>query len=225
MKRLSSTLLLLAISFSIYSQQDFGFKLSGGISKIIPGSKPIEEGIELTFKYPPSLQAGFFYECDFGKKSTIGAELLFIQMSSKEIIASSYIPWNSRIPITERLHQDLQASYLSLPVYYRFKINRLSLLVGWQTSIHLTNHYNLYYDEGSSSKIISGGEGKADLNSFDYGPKAGIMYNLSKRFAIDASYYYGLPDIISDGGWNLITAGVRYKFWIRDKKEKVKEEM
>ncbi|MEO6169242.1 MAG: hypothetical protein ABIO46_04725, partial [Chitinophagales bacterium] len=70
-------------------------------------------------------------------------------------------------------------------------------------------------------------ENKYQLNidAFDFGPRAGLIFNLSDNFNIEATYYHGMNNILTNTlpdswKWNVqqMTVGVRYKIFNREKR-------
>jgi opacity protein-like surface antigen len=218
-------LVLIFLLLNLYSvaQHACGFKVSGGVSKLSERPAMTHENINIFYHFAPSGQAGLFYELGFAKNSIFGAELLFTQMACKQIVEISNPDRRGFVAPTYTLTQNIQISYLSLPVYYGLKINKVTLAVGFQTSLHLYNRIKTHHESVDPSyTFVADSESEADISDFDFGPKAGLQYNFSQRFSAEAGYYYGVSDILSGGGWYLqqITAGLRYKFWIKDKRER-----
>jgi len=60
--------------------------------------------------------------------------------------------------------------------------------------------------------------GKLNIDSYDYGVRAGLLFKLSDKFSIEANYYYGINNIlkiyINNMKWKVqqMTVGLRYKF-------------
>jgi len=113
-------------------------------------------------------------------------------------------------------------SYLSLPVYYGFNIKQLTINGGVQISYALASSgrekndltfYGFPQDETNSSNV------KIDdihIKNIDFGPRAGIIYHLTNRLAVEATYYYGFNNIQKgdQASWKLkvqqLTLALRY---------------
>src|SRR5688572_9537866 len=117
-------LLLTAVCTCSTAQNAFGIKASGGFSKITESPFTSTEELNISYHFVPSGQAGVFYESGFGKSSIFAAELLFTQTGSKEIIEYSIPARRCFVAGTSTLTQNIQISYLSLPLYYGLKINK-----------------------------------------------------------------------------------------------------
>jgi len=181
----------------------------------------------LTTPFVSSGQAGLFYNFQFGKKSSLGAELLFSQIEGKEKLEDDLYTLNEfgRVYLGYRKDNSYRhISYLSLPVYYGFKINRLLINAGFQISYSISSSGR---EKGQG--VIEGENFKIDIkindiniNRFDYGPKAGIIYNLTDKLAVEGTYYYGLNNIQKGNPilWKLkvqqVTLGIRYTLWTKE---------
>src|SRR5688572_30494245 len=130
MTRVSCLIIIFLIFHSSFAQNAFGIKASGGFSKIIARPAASQEDINISYHFVPSGQAGLFYEFGFGKSSLFGIDLLFTQTGSKEIIEYSVPARRGFVASTSTLTQNIQISYLSLPLYYGLKINKVSLTLG-----------------------------------------------------------------------------------------------
>jgi len=115
-------------------------------------------------------------------------------------------------------------SYLSLPVYYGFTINRLVINAGFQISYSISSS-GREKDYAIVEGITYTSDNKVDninIRRFDYGPKAGIIYNLTDKLAVEGTYYYGLNNIQKGNPilWKLkvqqATLGIRYTLWTKE---------
>jgi hypothetical protein len=214
---------LFVFNLSVFGQQQFGIKASGGLSKITNSLNPANS--ILTTPFVPSAQGGLFYNLQFGKRSSMGAELLFSQIEGKgKMETDLYIfKENSVLELvghmTSTYYQHI--SYLSLPVNYGYEIKKMKISAGFQISYALSSS-----GRDKTNATIEGeyetSDNKYDninIKSFNFGPKAGIIYHLSRKLAIEGSYYYGLNNIQKGDAtsWKLkvqqATFGVRYTLW------------
>ena len=228
-KNLLKLSLVLSILFAFnltVSGQQFGIKASGGISRIT-NSMDISNST-LSIPFVPSGQGGFFYNVQLGSKSLLGAELLLSQIEAKEKLEMDLYTLNefgNRNYLGYRKDNSYRhISYLSLPVYYGFKINRLVINAGFQISYSISSS-----GREKVQGVIEGENFKIDIKTndinikrFDYGPKAGIIYNLTDKLAFEGTYYYGLNNIQKGDQilWKLkvqqATLGIRYTLWTKE---------
>lgn len=215
------------IGLTSLGQQQFGIKVSGGLSRIT-NSMDVPEVI-LTIPFVTSGQAGLFYSFQLGKKSSLGAELLFSQIEGKEKLEIDYNYsgyYGSESGHGENIDYRY-ISYLSFPVYYGFKFNKLTINAGFQISCAL-----LSSGREKNYAILNGitysSDNKTDdinIKRFDYGPNAGIIYNLTDKLAFEGTYYYGLNNIqkgnpiLGERKIQQVTIGIRYSLWYKDAKD------
>jgi hypothetical protein len=203
-----------------FSQHDFGVKVNGGASKIT--SKFNSNITTQKFYFVPSGQAGFFYTLSI-KKSLLGAEILFSQIEGKERLSIPIFDNNGK-----NVGEDIDMiyrhiSYLSLPIYYGFKFKKLSFNLGIQTSLALASSGEERGQFGGT--VISNNFTKLNIDNYDFGARAGMFINLSKRFSIDLNYYYGINNILSNNinipnwSWKVqqATIGLCYKLFSKEK--------
>jgi len=221
---------LLLSSLTSFGQHDFGLKADGGVSRLTARF----HSSQTTQKFPvsPSGQGGLFYNFNLGKTSLIGAELLFVQIEGKEktetLETSEYNSLTGGA-ITTKVYRHI--SYFGLPVYYGLKIKRLTLDLGFQVNFTLAS-------SGREKGQATDGNGATaswdvkyaylNIDNYDYGPRAGLMFRLSDKFSIEAIYYHGINNILANDieltrwKWKVqqATLGLRYKFISVSKKGK-----
>jgi len=217
--------ILFAFNFTVSGQHQFGIKASGVLSRITYSTDFLGENP--TTPFVPSGQAGLFYNFQFGKKSSLGAELLFSQIEGNEKLEDDLYTLNEfgRVYLGYRKDNSYRhISYLSLPVYYGFTINRLVINAGFQISYSISSS-GREKDYAIVEGITYTSDNKVDninIRRFDYGPKAGIIYNLTDKLAVEGTYYYGLNNIQKGNPilWKLkvqqVTLGIRYTLWTKE---------
>lgn len=219
MKNLLKLTFILSIVFTFnlntFGQQQFGIKINGGLSKITNSNE--SSNVTVTNPFFPSGHAGFYYNLALGKKSSLGAELLFSQIEGKDKIEMGLNGWD-KSESGYRTDSYRNISYLSLPVYYGFMIKKFNINGGFQIS------YALASSGRDKTKVTINGieestnQKNNDINieNLDFGPRVGITYNLTKKLAVEGTYYYGLNNINNGDvtAWKLkvqqITFGIRY---------------
>jgi hypothetical protein len=166
------------------------------MSMDLPGQK---------FLYRPSGQIGVFYNFHLGSSSSMGTELLLLQIEGKskykKVSGDSY-------DVLRHL------TYVGLPIYYGYKVKKIECNLGFQFN---------YLLRGKEQNGNFGNETyKANIDKFDYGVRGGIIYDYSNKFEIEGNYYFGINNIWADtyhkGNWKVrqLTVGLRYKFLPRE---------
>jgi hypothetical protein len=217
MKRFFLILISFKICLATFGQFDFGIKVTGGLSKIT-ANRYLSNTTSKYF-FVPSGQVGFFYNRNFLKKSIIGADLLLSEIRGKEEMKSSY---NLGGPALEFGISNLnyRIFYLSFPIYYGFKIKSFTINLGTQTSLALASRATWISKRTYNGSIINTeGNGKLNIDLYDFGPRVMLTFNFLEKFAIEATYYYGINNIMSNTAppsWNWkvqqITFGLHYRF-------------
>ncbi|MBK9726499.1 MAG: PorT family protein [Saprospiraceae bacterium] len=179
-------------------------------------------------KYTYSGNIGVFIEKEIGNKSSLGAEVLWVQIGGKETtdnkILTAFDGQDLKVVGIISDVAKLNSSYIAFPFYYRVQLNKIGIKIGLQTMFFLfanssyeaTGELNgkPYYGKSNTSGI------KFDI--IDFGPKIGVEYNLGMSLKLRADYYLGLPDITSDSSpferknrqGNL---GINYRFNFKEK--------
>lgn len=198
-------------------QHKLGLKINGGLSKISNSFN--SSNSNGTDKFTLSGQTGFFFNMNLGAKSVLGGELLFNQIEGKD---------NFRIEFTDATGNSVgfsngnifkHISYLSVPIYYGIKFNKTLVNVGFQTSFVLANS-----GRQKGKATLNGEESEIDLkydklfiDRMDFGPRAGIIFDLNDNFAVEGTFYYGIKNLLgspSSFTWKIqqATVGFRYTF-------------
>ena len=189
--------ILLYFCFNSFGQNYYGFKLGGGSSylsskidaKLIPNSTQ-------KFYWRPSFQGGYFYNHCINKYSSIGLELLFNKIIGLEKMETKLTDQNGdqtgQMAIaTQRRH----ISHLSIPLYYEYKTKKLTVNLGVQFSLRIYSKF--YLDVQSPIPLNYSVQPSIILNTkfYDFGGRAGLEYSLTKKLALETTFYYGLIDI------------------------------
>ena len=211
---------MICFCITALGQTSFGIKAGFGGSylstKIDP--KYIPNSTQKFYWRPITRHGGFFYNYQMKNKSLIGAEILFLRVEGKESIETIYKVQGNReaYSITTTIWRNF--SYLSIPIYYGYAFKKIKLNMGLQTSINL---YNAYYIERKSTLpmlFIQPDYFKMQVDRFNFGLSGSVLYNLTKKIALEAEYYYGLNNLLISNSkketWKLqkATLGVRYNF-------------
>ena len=203
MEKYRKLFLFLMILMGMNSVKSQNFVIGGtgniGLSKVTSNIS-----ISRDHKFTLSGNLGIFLEKEINKKSSLGIEVLWVQIEGKEISDDKALTeFNGQkievigvISDKDRLH----SSYLGIPIYYRLEFGKFGIKGGFQSMIFFfasSNYeangeiYGNLYNEESETKDIK-------FDRLDIGPKLGIDYQLNEKFRIRADYYHGLSDITSD---------------------------
>lgn len=223
MKKQVTIFVLLIINFEVLGQHSLGLKINGGLSRISNSITPVNS-IQIP-RFTLSGKAGFFYNMQLGSKSFLGAELLFNQIEGKEKFEFDFTDENGNNPGYATGTTYRHISYLSLPIYYGFKVNNLLINIGFQASLVLASSSRLKglaTTNDEATKLDNKFE--LHVDNLDFGPRLGIAFDLSDKFAIEGIYYYGVKNILSHPNplvvWRVqqVTLGLRYSFLTTTKK-------
>lgn len=210
------------VNLTSFANQQWGIKAGGGLSKITSSIRTIN-ATPIT-PFVPSGQVGLFYSYPLKGKSSLGAELLFSQIEGKEKLEFDLtdIDGNKAGFASDILYRHI--SYLSIPVYYGYTFKWLTFNGGLQVSYALASSGReknnvIVYEIGGKKESYTNKTDDINITRFDFGPRAGVVYQLNSKMSVEASYYYGLNNILKDGSpaWKLgvqqVSVGVRYALW------------
>ncbi|MFK8037668.1 MAG: outer membrane beta-barrel protein [Crocinitomicaceae bacterium] len=209
--------------FAVLGQHSLGLKINGGLSRISNNIAPANS-IEIP-RFTLSGQAGFFYSLQFRSKSVLGVELLFNQIEGKEKFEFDFTDENGNNAGYATGATYRHISYLSLPIYYGFKLNNLLVNIGFQTSLLLASNSQLKGLATTNNEVIKmDNKFELPVDNYDFGPRLGVSFQLNDMFAIESTYYYGMKNIIENSNpllvWRVqqVTLGLRYMFQTNTKK-------
>jgi opacity protein-like surface antigen len=237
MKRYLAAALFLIFNIAVIAQASFGLKVNGGVSKMSDNLYDHYHGSQTSY-FVPSGQAGFFYDQPVRAHEVFGVELLFSQIQGKTKSVDTIGTYSANgttstnILLTNTFTGSI--SYLTLPVYYGVKIKKFTIKAGLQVSVMLARqgkeHYQVnYIPPYSYYTVPMDKSGKLYVKDGAFGQTASITYNISQKFAIEASYYYELSNLYRNAKLNAsaenvwrfqqITLGLRYSFLTIQKKQ------
>ena len=199
--------IVIVFTLNTSGQQQFGIKASGGISRLY-GS--LESYNYYTFatstSFNPSIQAGIYYHLPTGKKTSLGAELLYSKVQGGQMATWDYYFNNDRVSYgSYTTYEDI--SYLSLPVYFGVTFKRLTINGGFQFSYVLsssgrvkTNSEQTTFVNNDNPRALYASNRDHDLNNLnirevDFGLRAGVVYRLTNKLSMEGMFYYGLNNI------------------------------
>ncbi|MBA3901402.1 MAG: PorT family protein [Bacteroidetes bacterium] len=214
-------LILLSLSVDVFGQQDMGVKLNIGLSRVVTNLDFPDLALKKV-QFAPSGHAGLYYSKKIKEKTSFGAELLFVQIEGKEHIEFPTTDNQGNftgVLVINKYYKHL--SYLALPVYYGININKISVNAGLQFMLLLTSNGREKGETNYNGEVKrwDNNYGKLNIDHYDFGPRAGIIYKMTERLDIDANYYHGINNIINNTlqsyyRWRnqQLTIGMRYKF-------------
>ncbi len=186
------------IGFFGYAQPSYsyGFKLSGGISKV----SMTGEASNFQNNYAPSGSIGVFYQTQVGTRGLFGIEGRASQIEGRWESNSSYTDGNGNLVTLNTIGKQ-HITQFQFPVYGGITIENISFYTGPQVGLNLAG-------TGSDvTTIVSGGSsetsdnsGELNIKPLDYGAILGIIWRASKKVNIEASYYYGAANIFDNSG-------------------------
>ena len=207
---------LYVVCLTANGQHSVGVKINGGWSKI--STKLNSSQLSQEFKFVLSYQAGLYYNFHFQNKSIIGFELLFSKIAGKEhseqLVTDQYGNSTGQLITNDNT---LHISYLSIPIYYGFNYKKLNFNIGLQTSYTINgsaeNKTNTPDGNGGFLNFDSD-TNKLPIKNYDFGIRAGLFFDLTKRISLEIAYNYGLTNNYkySSAKWKIqqFTIGIRY---------------
>ena len=182
-------ILFVFVNIITFGQHNLGSKLNGGVSKVNNTIK-ISNGT-IYNQFAPSGQIGLFYNFDFTKKSSFNIELLFNQIEGKERTEFDLTDEYGGVIGNVKIDFNKHLSYISLPIFYGYKLKRFKIELGIQLSLLLTSSGNgqtkmLYNGDNSTS------ENKYDdllIDNYDYGSILGLSYDITDKIIVVGNFY------------------------------------
>jgi opacity protein-like surface antigen len=198
----------------VLAQEDVGLSLAGGLSKITFDNKPGD--ITQTIYFTPCAQGGFFYNHQFSNYM-IGVDLLLQQVEGNEHLDQVQLDMNGN-PTSGHLTTDIHRhmSYLAMPLYYGYKLNKLTVHIGIQPAFLYLNGTDTKFTANQS--VYTSSEKIKTDKSIDLGVRAGLGYRLTDFTSVELMYAYGLhepavPDYTIMWNTQQLTLGIRYLFF------------
>ncbi len=216
MRQLLPILTALTISLTSSGQMVIGLTANGGLSKLI--KKVDFSGTVQKNYFMPSGHAGLFFNFHVDDKSLIGTDLLFVQIEGKEHLDTPETDIQGN-PTGKYMRTDMwtHISYIGLPVYYGYKINKFILNLGFQTSVVLASSGLAKTTSGYG--VLENTIDKLYIDALDAGLWTGLHFRLTEKFSIQTSYYLGLNNILKNNyaKWKIqeMTVGLRYNLFSR----------
>lgn len=204
-----------------YELSSIGLTANGGLSKVSTNYSSTGWAVNNNiFRF--SGHAGLFYNLHITENSSIETALLFTQVEGKEhqsfqLHDSVGNPWP--VYFVDNYYRHI--TYLGLPIQYGLQVKRFTIAIGGQLSFALLkNERHEYYTSYPKSEPDPRNENnKLNIDSFDYGIKGGLLFNLTEKFTLETTFYQSLNNIYKNNEytWTIQqwTVGLRYKFFVR----------
>lgn len=201
-------------------RSEFGFSANGGISYLRTDINSVHTKQE--FYLMPSWHSGLYWNTYFWEKSAIGMGGYVIQIQGREHSTTQQLDFNGN-PTGQFNTSDSRRkiSYWAMLFNYGRDFKSCNVNVG----IQFNTVYKMYALE-KTELPYSGGTIINEIQSdnlpiirFDYALRAGLIYQFTNRFSIEATYFHGLRNIssISSRKWSVqqATVGLRYSLFLR----------
>ena len=208
--------ILIFTELSMFSQKNIGVKISGGISKITKEYGSFEHDHVDHFSF--SGQMGIFGDISLGKRSNLTTELSLTQIEGKETSESNLYVDPLFVTGQVSVQYYSHITYLALPLYYGFKINKLTINGGFQGAIKLLSS-GLEKGNGIMDGESYNWTKEEDLyiDRFDFGLRMGFVYDLNSHISIEGIYYKGMNNLNRENDFDFtskiqqVTLGLRYR--------------
>ena len=176
---------------------EHGFTISYGLSKITDNNP---NGYQTQIS-PISWKLGGFYEKKISPKSNIGLEVLWVQIGAKAVNSNYKLlrfiggELDTIGTVTRTKYTNL--SYLGIPFFYKYKIDKFGFRGGIQFMILIVgSSYNETDGERNGEPYYYKSSTKnADVPRFDFGPILGFDYKINKRYSVKMEIYFGIIDL------------------------------
>lgn len=225
MKKHLIIIILLSINLKASGQYNSGLKFNAGLSRIAKEFNKLNESLNPAVQFAPSGQVGIFHNLSLNSNSILGLELLLVQIGGKDKQDIYIIDFNGTNIGQGTSNTYFHISYLTLPVYYGLKLNKLTLNFGFQGSVLLGSNGRSKGQIHYTQQIVTWDNKSKGLNidKFDFGPRAGVIFNLTDKLAVEGIYYHGINNILANNismeTWRIrqIIVGLRYNLKVDTK--------
>jgi hypothetical protein len=202
-------------------KSDFGISINGGLSYMRTDMN--SGGTKQTFYVMPSYHAGFYWNTYYWEKSFIGMSGYLVEIQGREHSTTEQLDFygnpNGQFNTSDTRRR---ISYWSMLFNYGHDFKKFNLSLGIQFNVM----YKMYAHDRTEISYNGGiiiNEYKSDalpIDSYDYALRAGLIYNLTTKFSIEATYFHGLRDIciIDNWTWTVqqVTVGLRYNLFAHE---------
>lgn len=192
--RIVFTALLLFCTLACQAQKfSLGPSAKAGISQVLFNKTDTVVGHSISNKLSFSLQAGAFAEYKFAKRFGAGLELLYWWQNGKVEDEFTYTDIISGKPVSEVDVYRAHLSYFAIPVFFHYYMQDVVLMLGAQSGFE--------FGEAATIQVTTSTDGvtekfdetdfDSNLEDFDVGIKAGVLYKISDQVTAGLEYYNG----------------------------------
>lgn len=205
MKNILSILALMAVAYNANAQQHFKIGAKAGVN--FSTLSNVSKGEML-----PGFYVGAVSEFKITEKFSFQPELVYSSQGAKNVYTETVAA------VTAHHHNHDKLEYINLPLLAKYYFTQgLSVELGPQFGLLLkaTNEDEVTID---GVEVKENRDFKDEVNAFDFGVGAGLAYELSNGFFVNARYNLGLTNVgkstkYYDGSKNGVTnLGLGYKF-------------
>jgi hypothetical protein len=177
-----------------------GIKANGGASMVHYnfGSNAL---FALNNKSQLAYSGGIYFDNILNENESFCFELLFVQLNGlfnlSETTTDTLGNPNGSISQDEYTH----LSYISIPLYYKYRISDLSIALGLQVSYMIisSDESKITVIQNDSTSQYNSNSKNLSFSKLDYGPKLMLFYKLSNKVSLNLDYYYGLQNLDQAG--------------------------
>ena len=197
MKRIILCSLTALVTVQLNAQHSIDFSASAGIGKVALDHSPLDDlsDTRVADFYAPTFGINAHYAYEIGNFS-IESGLGFNDIKGKHtegLNGTTMFPDGSFQILKSDVVNTRSLRYLSLPLMFNYRIDKLTLGVGGYLSYMMRfEHYFFVYTEDEMNLLQSVGNSTSKV---DYGFKANISYALSDRVSLLFTSNFGLKDI------------------------------
>ncbi|MBN2664068.1 MAG: hypothetical protein JXR68_10500 [Bacteroidales bacterium] len=213
MKKILFLCVIFLFSLNVFSQNSFGLKLAGGVSKITD-----ELRYQKKSDFLPSANFGAFYNYKL-YNNFFGIDLLVDHIEGK--VFSNYLirGWYYS-DYNMQINSDLNLTYFSFPIYFGIKVDKLSAMISISNSIIIQKKLsmNVIKTDFQNNNVISA-ENIFDSKYIENSNSSiglTFLYSIFPNVSAEISGFFGLKTISNYSRINYntrqITFGIRYFF-------------
>ena len=228
-KRILFTAIVMSISMTVFGQLQVGAKLNIGLNYFVTNldvnnnPPPTQK-----FSYCPAFNGGLFVNYYFSDKYVIGSDFIFNKVTGKEKLHLDFSDTDGNLTggyYNATIWRDI--SYISFPVFFGFKLKKTIVINIGAHFDYLISSKGHSYEEIFNYNEMTVYEKNYDslhIDKCNYGARIGLMYPITKRFAIDINYCHIINNMFRDDAvdvfnWRYqhLTVGFKYSFIHYDK--------
>lgn len=174
-----------------------------------------------TIQNQQSGQFGVYCLYHINNTFTFGTELFFVKINGKETDTRYvYDTINKNMAQCSDIFYT-HFSYISVPAYFGIILKKLTINIGAQVLLDFGTKglEKFQITEGRSDTSWSNKIDLLPIKGVNVVPRLGVVYDLTNKLSIEASYYHGINNIlrksVPDRKWRAqqLTVGLRFKLY------------